>query len=132
MYIADATATARLTLWQEQMGKILADQSYIFDDVLVKTYMGKKYITTSKCGFTSTITDDIGEVDTTINANTPYTEITSACVGCRKSCQKPSIFNMQRGGGGNKRHHWPLQSVQNGPETGLVSTPPLCASPDHP
>lgn len=43
--------------------------------------MGKKYLTPSKYGFTATSIDDIGEVDTNINGNSPYTKIVSACVG---------------------------------------------------
>ena len=81
VYISDATATARLTLWQEQIDTIKLDKSYIFDNLLVKTYMGKKYITPSKGSFISTIIDDIGEVATDISDNTPYTEIVSAQVG---------------------------------------------------
>lgn len=57
--LSDATGTARLTLWQEN---IEVDHSYEIANASVGSYNNAKYLTTSKSGFTVTALDDIGEV----------------------------------------------------------------------
>ena len=57
------------------------NQTYLFANVIVNTYMSKKYITPSKSGYTFSVVDDIANVQSDIELNNPYTEIESASVG---------------------------------------------------
>ena len=57
--ISDATGTARLTLWQENIGKLDVDDSYEIKDLIVNSYNGTKYLTSPKSGCTITPLDDI-------------------------------------------------------------------------
>ena len=41
VYIADSSATARFTLWQEQIDSLTIN---LFANVIVNTYMSKKYV----------------------------------------------------------------------------------------
>ena len=49
--------------------------------MLVRTYMGTKYLTPSKTGFTATPIEDIGEVFSEISDIIPYTDKQSVTVG---------------------------------------------------
>ena len=57
--ISDGTGTARLTLWQENIGKLEVDNLYEIKDLIVNSYNGAKYLTSPKSGCTITSLDDI-------------------------------------------------------------------------
>lgn len=61
--IADATGTARLTVWQEDINKLCVGSSYIFDKLTVRSYDGSKYLTPPKSGWAYNTCDDIGTVE---------------------------------------------------------------------
>ena len=64
--ISDATGTARLTLWQDNIGKIEVDKvdnSCELKDLIVNSYSGTKYLAPPKSGFTITPLDDKGAVE---------------------------------------------------------------------
>ena len=52
--IADVTAYCRLTLWQEDIGKMEVNKSYNLKDVMVKSYNKSKYLTSKiqHCNYT--------------------------------------------------------------------------------
>jgi hypothetical protein len=43
VYVSDSTATIKLTLWEEDVGKLIDGSSYLLNDVLVRSYNGVKY-----------------------------------------------------------------------------------------
>jgi hypothetical protein len=59
--VADATATARLTVWEE-VGSLEEMQSYKLSGIMVREYSGKNFLSTSKENSTITKIDDIGPV----------------------------------------------------------------------
>lgn len=44
VYLSDASATVKLTLWEQDIGKVVEGCSYLFTDVLVRSYNGEKYL----------------------------------------------------------------------------------------
>ncbi len=61
--LSDSTGTARITLWQDDIGKLEAEKSYHIQNLLVRSYDGSKYLTPPKSGSTITPKDDIGAVE---------------------------------------------------------------------
>ena len=62
MTVSDSTATARLTLWEEKVNSMDEDISYSLQNVVVRQYRGKKYLSLGKTGSTIEEIKDIGEV----------------------------------------------------------------------
>ena len=60
--ISDATGSARLTVWQDQINILEQDKSYKLDNLTVRSYNGSKYLTLPKSEFVVKNVDDIGEV----------------------------------------------------------------------
>lgn len=46
--IGDSTGTGRLTVWEEEVGTIVSDDSYRLSGMMVREFRGKKYISSSK------------------------------------------------------------------------------------
>ena len=46
--IGDSSATARVVLWEESIGKLEEDQSYNLNGVVVREHQGKKFLSTAK------------------------------------------------------------------------------------
>ena len=61
-YIADATGTAKLTLWENNVDILVEDQCYTLSGIKVRSFKGEKYLSIPKDGFTYTSIDDIGVV----------------------------------------------------------------------
>ena len=61
--IADATGTARLTLWEDDIGKLVQNSCYSLSNVMVRTFRQTKYLTMPKEGSTITLSPDIGDVN---------------------------------------------------------------------
>ena len=58
--IADSTCAAQLTVWQTDIDKIELDKSYQLQNVAVRTFDNKKYLTPVKSGFAIIEKEDIG------------------------------------------------------------------------
>ena len=70
--IADKTATARLTVWEAEIGKIEAGKSYDLTGLVVREFRGRKFLSTSKDKSNIVDAEDIGEVaDETAGDNSP-------------------------------------------------------------
>ena len=101
--IADSSGTARLTLWETDIGKLHENNSYQIIDLLIKEFNGLKYLTPPRSGCEILPLDDIGEVieiQDEVEAN-PYrfvraevaavSNITKykACISCKFSKVDP-------------------------------------------
>ena len=60
--ISDATSTARLVLWQDDIDKLVANGSYSFRNLQVRLYAGEKYLQVQKYGSSMVPVSDIGDV----------------------------------------------------------------------
>ena len=60
--IADATAAARLTLWESDVHSVREGGSYELSNLVVRSYLGDKYLSMPKEGAQIKEIDDIGEV----------------------------------------------------------------------
>ena len=60
--IADNTATARLSVWEGEIGKIQAGKSYELNGMVVREFRGRKFLSTSKDKSDIIAVDDIGEI----------------------------------------------------------------------
>ena len=93
--LADSTGTVRITLWQDDIGKLDVEQSYHIQNLLVRSYDGSKYLTPPKSGSTITPKDDIGAVEEPedeedknelVDADViavPYIAANKICVSCK-------------------------------------------------
>lgn len=61
--VADATATAKLTLWQDDIGKLEVNKTYELHNLVIKSFNGNKYLTPPKSGFTIEDKPDISITD---------------------------------------------------------------------
>ena len=60
--VADASAPAKLTLWENSIGTLTLDKSYKFCKFAVHTFRSEKYLSEPKEGASVEEIDDIGEV----------------------------------------------------------------------
>ena len=60
--VADKTDYICLTLWQEDIDKLQDGNSYLLQNVIVKSFNGSKYLNTPKSGLLSTLHEDLGDV----------------------------------------------------------------------
>jgi ssDNA-binding replication factor A large subunit len=60
--IADATAAARLTLWESDVHSVREGRSYELSNLVVRSYLGDKYLSMPKEGAQIKEIDDIGDV----------------------------------------------------------------------
>ena len=60
--IADATGTARLTLWQEKIGSLEVGKCYKMEGFRICSVNNTKYLTPPKSGYEITAVDDIGQI----------------------------------------------------------------------
>ena len=93
--VADASSTARVTLWESDIGKLTQDESYKFTNLVVRTYNREKYLSLPREGASIQKIEDIGDVDeneTEDTATTVYgAQVLSAsldkycvCLSCKK------------------------------------------------
>ena len=66
-YVGDATGTAKLTLWENNVGLIVEDQCYTLSGIKVRSFKGEKYLSIPKDGFSYVPIDDIGVVQEKID-----------------------------------------------------------------
>lgn len=60
--VADATGSARLTLWQRDIDILEVNESYELQNVTVRSYNDKKYLTPPRLGFKFRGVSDIGDI----------------------------------------------------------------------
>ena len=60
--ISDETGTARLTLWQDTIDKLIVGTSYSLQGLQVRSFNDKKYLSEPKSGFTFSVMQDIQAV----------------------------------------------------------------------
>ena len=92
----------KLTLWEADIGKVTEDNSYRFENMMVRSYNDCKYLSMPKDGGRITQREDIGEVagddhgldDTTIEAAEVAAVIKldtyAACIACKSKVQQNS------------------------------------------
>ena len=61
--IADATANAKLTLWEDYVDELEISKSYSLENITVREYASNKYLSLPKDGFSISSIEDIGPVD---------------------------------------------------------------------
>ena len=76
--IADNTGFIRLTLWQQDIGKLDQSKSYRLHNVVVKSFNATKYLTSPKAGLHSTPADDHNDVVCQANSSSLMDEIIQA------------------------------------------------------
>ncbi len=62
MLISDSTGITRLTIWEDEIGQIVPNNSYRLVDVAVKEFKDKKFLSTVRNESTIEPIDDIGVV----------------------------------------------------------------------
>ena len=60
--VANKTAYIRLTLWQEDIDKLQNGNSYLLQNLIVKSFNGSKYLNTPKSGLFNTLHEDLGDI----------------------------------------------------------------------
>ena len=60
--VGDSTATARVTLWEKEIGKVIVGKSYRLRGMVVREYQGVKFLSTAKENSEIEETDDVGPV----------------------------------------------------------------------
>ena len=60
--VANKTAYIRLTLWQEDIDKLQNGNSYLLQNLIVKSFNGLKYLNTPKSGLLNTLHKDLGDI----------------------------------------------------------------------
>ena len=60
--IGDGTGTARFTVWESEIGKVEVGESYSLNDIMVREFRGRKFLSTSKDKSGIEPISDIGEV----------------------------------------------------------------------
>ena len=105
--VADASSTARVTLWENDIGKLTQDVSYKFTNLIVRTYNREKYLSLPKEGATIEEIEDIGNVDEDETCDSSVTvyygaQVLSAsldnycvCLSCKKKI-KPTTEHLGR------------------------------------
>lgn len=63
LVIADSSGSARLTVWEEVIGKVVKGKSYRFIGMMVREFKGRKFLSTSKTDSKVEEIGDIGEVE---------------------------------------------------------------------
>ncbi len=61
--VGDSTATARLTIWEKEIGKMEEGKSYQLCGMVVREYRGTKFLSTSKENSQIEPIDDVGAVE---------------------------------------------------------------------
>ena len=69
--VGDATGTAKITVWEDNVGLFTVDESYKLSGAMVQSLKGNKYLSIPKYDFTVEPIDDIG----TVNISTETDEI---------------------------------------------------------
>lgn len=62
VYVADATSSTRVVLWQENIGKLEVSNSYMLKGITVRSFDGLKYLTPSKSSCCMVPHEDVGDV----------------------------------------------------------------------
>ena len=62
VYVADATGSMRLTLWQDDINKLDVNKSYLLKNVAVRSYQKVKYLSFPKEDVTIEEVSDLGDV----------------------------------------------------------------------
>ena len=60
--IGDSSGSTKLTLWEEEIGKVVEGKSYRFTAMMVREFKGKKFLSTSKVDSIISEIEDIGEI----------------------------------------------------------------------
>ena len=92
--IADATGSCTVILWEDNVDLLVKGMSYELSGMVVRNYMGKKYLSIPKDDFDVNLIDDIGEVDEEIVeeekemkgavvVGVKYFESYDACYSCK-------------------------------------------------
>ena len=109
--IADHTATAKVSLWQEHVNTLSEHKCYSLKNFLVREYQSRKYLSMSKVATEVTPIDDIGVVveqadtedEVTIQNVTiigvPHLDIYKACLQCKARVEPltPPLGRCSRG-----------------------------------
>lgn len=94
--IADKTATARLTVWEAEIGKIEAGKSYDLTGLVVREFRGRKFLSTSKEKSNIVDAEDIGEVaDETASDNSP-TNMTNPSYSWVRNVHVIGVMNVDK------------------------------------
>lgn len=67
VYISDRKGVAKLTLWEEDVGKLEEGVSYKLTDIVVRSYNGTKYLSFSKGALATAIGEGEGVEDSRMN-----------------------------------------------------------------
>ena len=83
--VGDSTGTARLTLWENEIGSIKEDNSYKLNGMTVREYRGIRFLSTSKDNSHILEVDDIGSVqeEEEVPLNTNISTVKNGCTGSR-------------------------------------------------
>ena len=93
--IADATASAKITLWEDNLNTVDEGQSYEFKSVTVRCYKQEKYLSIPKKGADITLIQDLADDDvpnntiTIFNAKVTAATLTvySTCIACKSKLE---------------------------------------------
>ena len=61
--VGDASGTARVTVWETEIGKMKKEQSYRLSGMMVREFRGEKFLSTSKENSKIEEIDDIGHIE---------------------------------------------------------------------
>ena len=92
-----------MTLWEGDIGSVTIDQCYQFDNLIVRSYQGAKYLSKSKDATFSSISDigdvaehDVPEPDVLTGVQVigvKKLESYSACIACKSKVEPTSLHD---------------------------------------
>ena len=91
--LADKTGHIQLTLWQNDIDKLEEGKTYRLQNLIVKSFSGRKYLSTPKAGLSSTLEEDMEDVVCDPDTSSLTEELVAEVVGVadvdtRKGCIK--------------------------------------------
>lgn len=86
--VADESGTAKLTLWQANVGKLTVGKTYSLHNVMVKCYCEEFCLTTPKAGMTITEIENLPKVVEVVPQNNSIKEFTNAKVVAVRNLQR--------------------------------------------
>ncbi len=98
MTLSDSTGTAKLTLWQDNIGILEFQKSYLLKNLHVRSFMNMKYLTPSKSFKYELCEDLLNTIDMTDCNDDPYelkkVQITTVTGFTKKVCCPRCIENV--------------------------------------
>ena len=94
--ITDNTATARLSVWEGEIGKVVAGKSYNLTALVVREFRGRKFLSMSKDKLDILATEDITEVADETESNNSATNTATPSYSWVRNCSVIGVMTFDK------------------------------------